>query len=66
MNQERERISFVGPGPLGMPIALDLLHGIQGKMDCCVIGERISASALAGLPALLTEGRKESSLLPPS
>jgi 3-hydroxyisobutyrate dehydrogenase-like beta-hydroxyacid dehydrogenase len=36
MNQECEQVSFVGLGPLGMPMALNLLQGIQGKMDCCV------------------------------
>lgn len=54
MNQQCEQVSFVGLGPLGMPMALNLLQGIQGKMECCVfdpLPERMEALVSQGASA---------------
>ena len=54
MNQASEHVSFVGLGPLGMPLALQLLQGIQETMQCHVfdpLPERMEPLAARGASA---------------
>jgi 3-hydroxyisobutyrate dehydrogenase-like beta-hydroxyacid dehydrogenase len=54
MNQECEHVSFVGLGPLGAPLALQLLQGIQETMHCSVfdpLPERMEPLAARGAEA---------------